>query len=107
MAQQSDADESTEPQELADRHEGVAVSRESIQATMEYKVVLSTKQIDELPDNMSASEFAENVAASRMQKELDPTFSISPSDALASEDGSYIMNGERRFDVFVRVSQND
>ena len=107
MAQQTDADESTDTQELAACHDGASVSRESIQATMEYNVILDAKQIDDLPDHMDAAEFAENIAASRMDAELDPTFGINPSDAMASEDKSYIMDGGRRFTVFVRVSQND
>jgi len=104
MAQQTDADEA---QELVDRHDGASVARENIQATMEYTVVLEEETLEELPDHMNASEFAENIAASRMQNELDPTFSIDPHDAMASEDESYIMNGERRFNVLVRVAQND
>jgi len=107
MALMPDTDDSNETQELADRHDGASATRESIQATMEYEVVLEQDTLDDLPENLSASEFAERIAASRMDNELDPTFSINTSDALASEDESYMMNDERRFTVFVRVSQNE
>jgi len=103
----ADAQTDDEPTELADRHDGAAVERERIQATFEYEVTLTDEQIDDLPPNMDAAEFAENVAASRMGKELDPTFSISPSDAIASETENFHGTDERVFDVFVRVSQND
>lgn len=98
-----------EPTELADRHEGATATREQIQATFEYEVALTEAQIDDLPGNMNAAEFAENIATSRMNKELDPTFRISPSDAIASEVEQPGLSGleVREFTVFVRVSQND
>jgi len=103
----SKSQDSNDTQELAARHNGTSISRESIQATMEYNVVIEQETVGELPDHMDAAEFAENIAASRMDAELDPTFSINPSDAMAGENESYIMNDERHFTVFVRVSQND
>ena len=96
-----------EPTELADRHDGATVSREQVQATFEYEVTLTDEQIDDLPPNMDAAEFAENIAASRMNKELDPTFHIGTQDAIASESDVWRGDETTIFDVFVRVSQND
>jgi len=105
----ADAQTDDEPTELADRHDGVAVERENIQATMEYTVEIEPETVADLPDRMNATELAENIAASRMNKELDPTFHISPSDAMASEvERPGLGKLEyREFTVFVRVSQND
>lgn len=103
----ADAQADDEPTELADNHDGVAVDRERIQATFEYEVTLTDEQIEGLRDSMTAAEFAENLAASRMNKELDPTFSISSNDAIAKESDAWREDGETTFDVFVRVAQND
>jgi len=103
----ADAQTDDEPTELADRHDGVTAEREQIQATFEYEVTVTEQQIDDLPSNMDAGEFAENVAASRMNKELDPTFHIGAGDAVASETENFYGTDERVFTVFVRVSQND
>jgi len=104
MAQNTATDEA---KELADKHKGTSVERENIQGVFEYTVVLEQETVEELPDHMDAQEFAENVAATRMNNELDPTFHITTSDAMATEYESYILNEERQFNVFVRVSQND
>jgi len=107
MALMPDTEDGSEPKELAEKHDGASASRENIQATMEYTVKLATDTIECMPDHLDAKEFAERIAASRMEKELDPTFSISSNDAMASEDEGHILNGEKRYTVFVRVSQND
>jgi len=105
MAQQTAADDA---QELADRHAGAEVAHEQISGTFEYEVVLSSEKIDELPENMTALEFAENIAVSRANKEIDPTFSIrGGSNAMSKEDTDWTMNGERRFTVWVRFDKND
>jgi len=103
----TDAETTNEPTELADRHDGAEVSREQIQATFEYEVTLTEEQIDGLRETMDPSEFAENLAASRMNKELDPTFSIGSADAVASETENFHLSEGRVFTVYVRVSQND
>jgi hypothetical protein len=103
----ADAQTADEPTELADRHDGVSATREQIQATFEYEVTVAEEQIDDLPPNMDAAEFAENIAASRMNKELDPTFRIGAGDAVASETENFHETDERVYTVFVRVSQND
>jgi len=107
MAQQTDANDSTERKELADKHEGASVTRERLQGTFEYEVTLTDSQINELPDRMTPEDFAENIATSRFNKELDPTFTVDPSDALAKEETDWTMNDERRFTVFVRFEKND
>jgi len=92
--------------DLADKHDGATVGREHTQATMEYNVTLTESQIDELPENVSAKEFATNLATSRCESELDLTFGVSRSDAVASEDERHIADNDRKFTVFVKVSQN-
>jgi hypothetical protein len=103
MAQQTASD----AEELADRHDGVDVSREQLSGTFEYQVVLKTATVESLPGSISADEFAENIATSRFNKEVDPTFGVRSSDAMAKEDTDYTMNGERRFTVWVRFDKND
>jgi len=103
MAQQTAAD----AEELADRHDGVDVAREQIAGTFEYKVVFDTDTLESLPDSLSADEFAENVATSRLNKEIDPTFNVRSSNAMAKEDENWSMNGERRFTVWIRFDKND
>jgi len=100
-------DDSNERKELADRHEGASATRERIQGAFEYNVVLTDEQVEELPDRLDALEFAKRIAVSRLNKELDPTFTVSESDALAEEEIDYAMNGERRFTVLARFEQND
>lgn len=96
-----------EPQELAERHEDVEVSREHISGTFEYEVVIAADKIEEIPDTLTPEDFAEKIAVSRLNRELDPTFRVDSSDAMAKEEQSYVMNGERRFTVWVRFDKND
>jgi hypothetical protein len=93
--------------ELADKHDGATISRERVSGTFEYEVVLTPEQCDELPSHMSADEFAANVARSRAEKELDPTHALHPSDVMAKEQTVQSIDGDRRFDVWVRFGQND
>jgi hypothetical protein len=92
--------------DLADKHDGADVEREHVQATMEYDITLTDSQLADLPDSMDAQEFAVNLAISRCRNELDLTFSISKRDAIASEDNRHIREDTRKFNVFVKVSQN-
>lgn len=103
MARQTASD----AEELADRHDGVDVTREQLSGTFEYRVVLQADTLESLPESISPDEFAENVATSRFNKEVDPTFGVRSSDAMAKEDSDYMMNGERRFTVWVRFDKND
>jgi len=96
-----------EPQEMADRFDGVSATREHMQACFEYEVVISKDEIAELPDNHSPERFAQSIAVSRANRELDPTFSIDRSDSMAQEENDWSCNGERRYTVLVRFDQND
>lgn len=93
-----------EPAEVADRHDGVAVERDHIQATIEYEVDLG-EHADELPDTMDAREFARNLATSRAEKELDPTFPIHSNDAVAQPTDRH--REPDTYTVLVRIKQND
>ena len=94
--------------ELADKHDGVEVSREQISGTFEYEVVLTAEELEGLEEShMMPEDFAENLAVSRFNSEIDPTFTVSPSDAMAKEETARSMNDERRFTVWVRFDQNE
>jgi hypothetical protein len=102
-----DHDTDDEPDELVDRHDGATIERGHIQGTFEYTVELTHEQIDGLRDNLSPEEFAGNIAQSRANAELDPTFNIDRSDVIAQENDYPIGQDMRTFTVYVRFSQND
>ena len=100
-----DGESNDERTELADRHDGVAVDREHVQATIEYEVDLSEYDLDELPDAMGGRDFARNLATSRAEKELDPTFGIHSNDAVAQPVDRH--REPDTYTVLVRIEQND
>lgn len=55
---------------LEQKHDGVEVTNTTFSGTVRLEIELTDEQIDELPDGMSAKEFAGNVAASRVQEDL-------------------------------------
>ena len=95
--------------ELADNHDDVDISREHISGTFEFEVSVPTETLDDVEEqsHMSAEDFAERLAVSRFNKELDPTHSVDANDAMAKEESDWSMNGERRFTVWVRFDKND
>lgn len=56
--------------DLAHRHDGVEVSNTKFNGTVRLEIELTDKQIEDLPDGMSPTEFAGNVASSRVQEDL-------------------------------------
>jgi thiamine monophosphate kinase len=99
-------DESTEPETLADRHDGVSTTQEHVQATFEYTIEISNEKIAELTSNShkTPEEWACRVACSQAEHEHNLTFSV--DDATAQEDQRMITDGKSVYTVFVRVSQN-
>jgi len=101
-------DDEEQNTELADKHDGAEVSREQISGTFEYTVVLDDETLDKLPERTRPEDFAESIAASRFNKEIDPTFTVSAGDAMAKEETEYYMvEGGKRFTVWVRFDKNE
>lgn len=106
-AMMPDTQDDEQNTELADKHDGAEVSRQEISGTFEYIVVLSKDEIESLPEQMDADEFAENLARSRAEKEIDPTFSFGSGDVMAKEQDYPLTEEETRYTVWVRFDQND
>jgi len=104
MMPETDADDDTE---LVDRYDGASINRDHIQGTFEYTVELTDEQVDDLPDQIDAAEFAGNIAQSRANAELDASFRIDRSDVLVEEESRFFDEDGRQFTAYVRFSQND
>lgn len=55
--------------ELAQGHDGASITDTTFNGSARLEIELTEEQIDELPDSMSADEFAGNVAESRVKEE--------------------------------------
>jgi hypothetical protein len=86
--------------DLAQKHDGTAVTRERIQATVTYDIHLSEEKVDELPDDIVPEEFALNCAVSRVDAELD--CQARKQRAVIEETGHH---GKTVYTVMVSVDQ--
>jgi len=94
------------PDDLAATKDGVSVTRTELQGVFTYEVRIDADELAALPDSMDAKTFAEKIAASRLNTELEPTFKIDSSDAFAQTMGAWNTDGEK-FTVVVRFSQSE
>jgi len=92
---------SDEPQEAADKYDGVTARTEGIQATVRMQVEISDAEIEELPERMDPSELAEWVAESRVEDKMFGD-DVTMTRTIAEEDNLSIDDG-KRFKVWVEV----
>lgn len=94
------------PDELADRHNGISIDGIELQGMSTYEVTVGPNELEELPDYMDVTKFAEQIATSRISKTLEPSFRIDADDTLAQSVDSRDIDGEK-FKVFVRFAQSE
>jgi hypothetical protein len=100
-------EQNNDPQELADKHDGVGLGRDRLQGTFTYVVNFDDYDFDDadFPDSMTHKEFAKNLAVSRLNKELDAKFTIRQSgDNVVAEETDAWDSEEYR--VMIRFETN-